>query len=405
MPDVENLSQLEILRRDAAVALLLSRTEPDKQNAAEQNAAQDLARVLGYAPTVVEIAAAYCIHEKMPIAEYLGLWNDSDPPPTDDYAVCLKRAVSLSLDALTVEWGIAANLFGLCAFVAPDNIPQEMLLIGAFAAKNPESGEQIDPALAERRFKTIRHTLRGFALIVDNEADGTFSIAPDVQAAARELMESETRLGLLERAVEMGANAFPEIIEANAPRILRMLPHLLFLVEWIDATHLTSPAARFLLNQTASYLVIQKEYDAARALYERALHILQEVEEPAHPDTLLCLNNLAALYRDMGDLDAAEPMLLRILHLVETTYGNRHPEVAFALNPLANLYFEQKRTADAARALRRALRILEKNFGADAPVAVAMSQVLAALKTEPKTELPRIIAHDEDYLPTPDAEL
>ena len=388
---------IEILRRDAAVALLLSRTEPDKQNGAERDAAQELARALGYTPVVVEIAAAHCAHEKMPLAEYLGLWNDSAPPPAEDYALCLKRAVSLSLDALSAEWSIAANLFGLCAFVAPDNIPYELLTAGAFAVPNPESGEPIPSALAERRFKTIRHTLRGFALIAENEAEQTFSLVPDVQAASRELMEPETRLGLLERAVEMGANAFPEITEANAQQILRLLPHLLFLAEWIDAAHLTSPAARFLLNQTASYLVIQKEYDAARALYERALHILQESEEPAHPDTLLCLYNLAALYRDMGDLDAAEPILLRALHLVETAYGNRHPEVAFSLNTLANLYFQQDRVADAARSLRRALRILEKHFGVDATVAVAMREVLAALKADDAPAVqPRIVSHDED---------
>lgn len=390
--DADNVSYNRLPVEDAS-AFLLARSGTEGTEG-EQETARALAEALGGFALVLELAAAHCAGEKMPLREYLGLWRDADAPDPLDFGACVRRAVELSLDALAREWGNAANLFGLCAFLAPADIPYEMIFQGAFAIANPETGEALEAAHAERRFKTIRSTLRDYGLIVENDATWTFSLAPDVQAATRELMEPEIRRGLLERAVELGANAFPEISEANSLALRRLLPHALFLAEWIDAAGVASPSARFLLHQTANYLLIQQEYDAARTLYERALAILQATEAHAHPDALACLYSLATLYRDQGDLAAAEPILLRALYLLETVKGNRHPDLVPALNHLAQVYHAQGRTADAARSLRRAVRILEKQFGKEDPAAAAMRDVLNALGDE--TPRPRIIAHDAE---------
>jgi tetratricopeptide (TPR) repeat protein len=55
------------------------------------------------------------------------------------------------------------------------------------------------------------------------------------------------------------------------------------------------------------------QYAKAEPLYKEALEIWQKVLGPEHPLTATSLNNLAALYQDMGDYAKAEPLLKEAL--------------------------------------------------------------------------------------------
>ncbi len=59
---------------------------------------------------------------------------------------------------------------------------------------------------------------------------------------------------------------------------------------------------------------------------------------PEHPDTATSLNNLALLYDSQGKYEQAEPLYQRALHIREQVLGPEHPDTAQSLNNLAALY-------------------------------------------------------------------
>ena len=69
----------------------------------------------------------------------------------------------------------------------------------------------------------------------------------------------------------------------------------------------------------------QGKYDEAEPLYRRALAGKEEALGPAHPDTLITVNNLANLLSEQGKYDEAEPMYRRALAGNEEALGPAHP--------------------------------------------------------------------------------
>ena len=60
-------------------------------------------------------------------------------------------------------------------------------------------------------------------------------------------------------------------------------------------------------------------------MYQRALKIREKALGPEHPDTAASLNNLAALFADMGAYDQALPLYQRALKIREKAPGPEHP--------------------------------------------------------------------------------
>jgi len=52
----------------------------------------------------------------------------------------------------------------------------------------------------------------------------------------------------------------------------------------------------------------------------------REVLGDNHPDTLISMNNLAALYQSQGKYDEAEPLYVECLKLRREVLGDNHPD-------------------------------------------------------------------------------
>ena len=74
-----------------------------------------------------------------------------------------------------------------------------------------------------------------------------------------------------------------------------------------------------------------------------------------HPDTLLSVNNLAALYHAQGRYSEAEPLYKRALEASERVLGREHPDTLQSVNNLAALYETQGRYSEAEPLYKRAL--------------------------------------------------
>ena len=101
------------------------------------------------------------------------------------------------------------------------------------------------------------------------------------------------------------------------------------------------------LNEKATSLYEQGQYEEAVKFAKEALKIAEETFGPDHPDVAYSLNNLGELYRTQGKYAEAEPLHKRALAIWEEVLGKDHLDVATSLNNLALLYNTQGKYAEA----------------------------------------------------------
>src|SRR5260370_2380266 len=75
-------------------------------------------------------------------------------------------------------------------------------------------------------------------------------------------------------------------------------------------------------------------------LYQRALHMWEQVLGPEDRDLAMALHGLAELYRAQGKYEQAEPLYIRALHLWEQAVPG-HTQITKLLTGPAELYIAQ----------------------------------------------------------------
>ena len=121
----------------------------------------------------------------------------------------------------------------------------------------------------------------------------------------------------------------------------------------------------------AAILDGQEKFEEAEPMYVDALRILERSPEQNAGEIAVALNDLGALYTQLGALDRAQDLLTRASDIKRQTIGPAHPDVAVTLNNLALVH---KRRGDVARATvlyQDAIGIFESSLGADHPKTVA----------------------------------
>ena len=121
------------------------------------------------------------------------------------------------------------------------------------------------------------------------------------------------------------------------------------------------------LNARASELFDQGHFEEALPVLERSLAIFEESLGPDHPNTGICLSNLAQLHQAMDSHDRALPLFERSLTILEAYFGADHPNTALSLNNLALLHRAMGSYHRALPLAERALSIREQSLGADHP--------------------------------------
>jgi CHAT domain-containing protein/Tfp pilus assembly protein PilF len=103
----------------------------------------------------------------------------------------------------------------------------------------------------------------------------------------------------------------------------------------------------------------QKEYDRAKALYEKVLQIWQKYGCPDYQGAIAAMHRLANIAINETNLGEAEVLIRRVLTLEEKTFGLNHPDVARSLHVLAEILVKTKRYSLAENELTRLKNILE----------------------------------------------
>jgi hypothetical protein len=333
-----------------AQAFLQRRTERITIEPDETAAIASLAQALGYLPLALEQAAAYILAKSVSFATYLRSYQqrrlkvlEKQQPQTGDYPESVAKTWAINFEAVKASSPAAADLLSLSAFLAPDNIPYEILSLG-----KAHLGESLSQALAnaaedELVLPELLEELTRYSLI-RIETDARYSIHRIVQEVLRDAFTSEQQQQWVDRVVAALNETFPDPEFENWWRCER-------LVEQVQAIDLKQAAQTLELgllpNATGYFLDEQRRYGEAEPLYLQALEIRQVQLGHDHPDTATSLNNLAALYESQGRYGEAEPLYLQAIAILLEKLGEDHPNTQTGLSNFVSLL---RQAVEAGRA-------------------------------------------------------
>ena len=286
---------------------------------------------LSEASSAQQATAAAIVKEMdgLPLAlDQAGAYIEETPSTLDAYLKAYQRRQTELLhergkdqqyhhEAVATTWSLnfeqveqlnptAADLLRFLAFLAPDAIPEEMIVAGA-----SELGPQLqklatDETLLDQPMKVLNR----FSLVQRDTDKHLLFIHRLVQAVLRATLTPKTQREWAERTVRAVNLAFPDVTNVELwTQCERVLPHALACADLINDYTLALPEAARLLNQTGYYLDDHAQYEQAKPLYERALAINEQVLGPNHPDTASSLNNLAELYEARVTMSKPDPSM------------------------------------------------------------------------------------------------
>jgi tetratricopeptide (TPR) repeat protein len=336
------------------------------------NEAENIAIALDYFPLALDQAGAYIEETQCSLSHYLQLYQTHSKvlharrgQQSTNYPHAVATTWSLSFQKVEQAKPAAAELLRLCAFLAPDAIPEELIRNGASHWSDSLRASAADPLAFDQ---TIADLLR-FSLVKRSPEHKTLSIHRLVQAVVKDMLELDLQRTWAEGVIRAVNDVVPFEMRGEAAyhRCLRYLDQVQVCESMVRQYGIISTSAVDLLNQASLFLGIRANmYAVAEALSLLALAICEREHGLEHPDTATTLNGLARVYKEQRQRIAeAEAVFLRALAIREQRLGPEHPDTASTLDDLAGLYRMQGRFTDAEPLYRRALAIREQRLGSE----------------------------------------
>jgi tetratricopeptide (TPR) repeat protein len=360
--DVEAMGVME------GTHFLLHRTHRQDASEEESNEATNVVIALDGFPLALDQAGAYIEETGCSFGDYLQLYHTHRQTllarrgrQATNYPDSVAMTWSLSFQQIEHKSPAAAELLRLCALLAPDHIPEELLREGA-----PYWPPLLQQAAADLlTFNQMIEQLLAFSLVKRLTADQTLSMHRLVQAVQLERMEAGEQRQWAERMVCAVNAVFPAQPEevSSWPQCLRYLEQVQACDTLIQKENLVLVEAADLLSRSGAYLREHASYALAQALSQRALSIREQQLGPHHPLTASSLNDLGRLYWRQGKYEQAESLFVRALSIREQQLGPHHLETAKLLHNLGFLYGDQGKYEQAESLFVRALSIREQQLG------------------------------------------
>lgn len=349
-------------------------------NAAEFEDAKRVSNALGGLALALDHAGVYMMRQGMSPAVYLDRFKKHrsrmlDKDLNRDHAtVTVTVAQGLEqVEAIPKFGPAAAQLIRLCAFLAPDAIPDEVFRKAANKME-PPLGALVDDDLA---WDEVVEAATRFALIRREAEPMGFSLHRLVAEVVRDGMSDGDRRAWTERAVAAAAAAFPKADYPYWPLCAHLLPHALALRVAAAERGIASPAAAQLLSRTATYLRQRGRYAEALPFYRGALGMHRRLHDGDHREIAVALNNLGVLLKDMGDYLAAAEALEEAIDIADRLPAVDNLSRAVFLNALADVYYRQGRDGEAVELWQQAFELTESSVGPDHPSLAAIKNNLA----------------------------
>ncbi len=352
--------EVDVLARPESVAILQDRVPGLGADDADHLAAQ-----LGDLPLGIAQAAGFMAETGMPAAQYLGLLRTragqllDQAAPGSGYPHSLAAATQLIADRLDRGDPAAGELAGLCAFLAPEPIPEDLftsapgLLAGELAARaaDPLAWRQTLARLAGQSLARIDQ--RGLVMHRLTQAILRDRLTPEHAAATRERAE----------AILAASNPEDAGNPATWPRWAQLMPHLLA----ADLAATESPALRWMACNACWYLISRGD---TRTAHDLASDLHQPWRERLGDDdhhTLAAATYLAWALRDMGRYTEARDLNQDTLDRTRRILGDDHQNTLASASNLAAALYELGEVQAARDLDQDTLDRKRRVLGADHP--------------------------------------
>lgn len=362
---------LLLLRRSK---ILKPRASLDSLSNTLRDAAERIVRKMDGLPLALVQVGAYIEETGCSLTDYLSLYETHRKEHLElrstlipGYPETVFTTWLLSFQQVEQQSPAAAALLNLCAFLAPDAIPEELFTRGASALDTLPVAAVVDM----QRLNEALKVLRRYSLVRRNGEMHMLGIHRLVQTVLKEHMDEETQRTWAERTMRLINTAFSEGdygAGTNHQYYLQYyLPHVQECATLIEQYHLYFPEAAQLLYQAGAFLYTYGLFAQSEVLHRQALSIREQVVGFEHPATAESLNFLAMLSRLRGDNGQAEKFHRQALAVREKTLGSEHPKTAESLNNLGVLYRNQGKYEQAESLLQLALSIRKQTLGPEHP--------------------------------------
>jgi hypothetical protein len=263
--------------------------------------ADRLAAGLGDLPLALAQAAGLMSGTGMPAGEYLGLLRTRARPLLDQavpgsYPRSLAAATGLIAARLADDDPAAAALASLCAFLAPEPIPEDL-----FTSAPDELAARAGDALAWRQ--TLARLTRQWLARIDQHGLQMHRLT---QAILRDRLPPAQAAATRNRAEAILAASDPGDPDnpATWPRWARLMPHLLA----ADLAGTGSPGLRQLACRGCCYLLQRGDIRAAFALTSDLRQRWRDRLGADHEHTLEITHYLAWALHEMGHFAEARDL-------------------------------------------------------------------------------------------------
>lgn len=382
--------QVNEMDNEEGIHLLLKRAKllktgqlVDQVGPSERTVAESIVTALGGLPLALDQAAAYIEETACGLSGYLKLYQTRQRDLLGrrgklviDHPETVAATWSLSFQKVESENKAAAELLRLCAFLAPDAIPEEIIAEGAshlgkILAPVATDPLQLDEALG---------VLRKYSLVKRNSEKKTLSMHRLVQQVLRDGMNVKVQRQWAERVVRAVDQVFPYGWEAeNWPQCRRLLAQAEMCEELVKQYGLVFAETARLLLLCGYYLYQMALYELAEPFFLNALNIAEKLDDSEYPRTFDVQHGLAILYERQKKYGKAGELYRQVLEVEERTLGTEHLDTMKTQHALAVLYHMQGKYEEAEELYRMVLRIEQRVRGREHPSIATTQHVLASL--------------------------
>ncbi|GEB60108.1 FxSxx-COOH system tetratricopeptide repeat protein [Streptomyces gardneri] len=358
--DVTTVVRLDVLDQAEAVDLLTRRaatTAPGRN----MDGAAELCAELGYLPLAVEQAGAYLAQNLLTTPRaYLDLIGRDPAMMYDQGAVgidperTIARIWRATLNRITADQPLAADLLRTLAWYAPDHIPAELL------------GDITEPVV-----NAAVGLLTAYSMITADPATGTLSMHRLVQAVARtpdpdDAHRQPQDIDAAQHHAIVGLS-LPDSTHSNRAAWFRLAPHVAAYCRNAPAAT-DSPWVARALNNMGVFLDTEGFNTEAVRYLERAFDFHQRPgKSRSNPEAHAVRGNLAIAYGNAGFPRVSLPLAWQSLQDNINALGEEHPRSLTALNNVAGALYRDGRLADATSLYERSLQLHTATLGADHP--------------------------------------
>ena len=308
-------------------------------------AAEAVAVALGNLPLALEQAAAYANRQAITLAVYLQRLQDRAPElfsvgRPHGYEHTVETVWSMAYEQVGLS-PVARDLLGVCAHLAPEPIPRDLL--DAWAS-TPDRAETTAAGVRE-----AIELLLSYALLTS--ANGmTVTMHRLTAELARDRASPSERRTAAADAVELLIYVLPEQPSDHQQwsACARLLAHALVATSYASALDAAPAYTAGVLSRVGQYQQARGDYAAARSVMQRALAIFEGTLGHEHILVAITLGNLGITLWRLGDLAAARDAQQRALAITEAIYGPEHAEIAITLTNLG-IVLEQLGDLEEAR--------------------------------------------------------